>query len=206
MTKLIIADDHPLTLLGTETYLKNLGYQVAATYSNGIACLNGILTLQPEVAILDISMPGMSGLEILSLVRLRRLPVKIILQTMHKEVSVFYRAKENEVDGYILKEDAQNDLKLCLEKVKEGGKFLSPNLEGYFIIDKNPENAQMLEALTVKERKILELVKEYKSNREIAEFLFITEKTVEAHKRNISEKLKLPKGKNILLKWTLENL
>lgn len=206
MKKLIIADDHPLTLLGTETYLKNLGYHVAGSFSNGIACLNGILTQQPDIAIIDISMPGMSGLEILTLVRLRRLTVKIILQTMHKEISVFYRAKENDVDGYILKEDAQHDLKQCLDLVIKGEKFISPKLEGYFVIDNNPEKSNLLQSLTLKEKKILELVKEYKTNKEIADFLFITEKTVEAHKRNITEKLSLPKGKNVLLKWVIENM
>jgi len=199
MYKIILADDHPMTLMGTEAYLKSLKFNIVGAYANGISCLNGILTLHPDIAIIDVSMPGMNGLEILGIIKHKKLPIKIILQTMHKEISVFQRANEQDVDGYILKEDAQKDLKTCIQKVMSGGKYTSPNLEGFLLIDQNPKRTELLAKLSKQEVKIIELVAEFKTNKEIAEYLFIAEKTVETHKKNICHKLSLPKGKNLLL-------
>ena len=69
MYKIIVADDHPITLMGTEAFLNNLRHKIVGSYHNGISCLNGIVSLVPDIAIIDVSMPGMSGLEILSIVK-----------------------------------------------------------------------------------------------------------------------------------------
>lgn len=206
MYKIILADDHPITLLGTETFLNQSGFNVVGTFTNGIACLNGILAHLPEIAIIDVSMPGMSGLEVLANIKSKNINTKVILQTMHKEISVFKRAIENKADGYLLKDDALPNLKECIEWVLKGKSYISPILEEYFSLTEYDKPSGLKTQLTKQEIKIVELVTEYKSNKEIAEFLFISEKTVEAHKRNITEKLGLPKGKNVLLKWAKENL
>lgn len=206
MYKIIIADDHSMTLLGTETYLTNLKHKVAAKYDNGIACLNGILTMMPDIAIIDVSMPGMSGLEILSIVRFKKLPVKIILLTMHREISVYLSAKDSGCDGYVLKDFATKELDAAIKTIMLGSKYVSPELAQMLVVDENPNRDALLQVLTKTEIKVLELVAEFRSNKEIATFLFISEKTVEVHKRNIAEKLKLPKGKNVLLQWASMNL
>jgi two-component system nitrate/nitrite response regulator NarL len=206
MYKIIVADDHPITLMGTEAFLNNLRHKIVGSYHNGISCLNGIVSLVPDIAIIDVSMPGMSGLEILSIVKFKKFPTKIILLTMHKEMSVFWKANESDVDGYVLKDDAVNDLVPCIKAIMAGKKFISPSLDQNLIIDQNSESTNQLNLLTNTEKKVLELVANHKTNKDIGEFLFISEKTVESHKRNIVEKLKLPKGKNILLQWALANV
>jgi DNA-binding NarL/FixJ family response regulator len=150
-------------------------------------------------------MPGMSGLEILSIVKFKMLPTKVILLTMHRELSVYFKAKDSNCDGYVLKDNAELELGTCIQTIMRGQAYVSPILETNLIIDKNPEKQHIIDRLTQTERKVLELVANYKTNKEIAHFLFITEKTVESHKRNIVEKLKLPKGKNILLQWAIKN-
>jgi two-component system nitrate/nitrite response regulator NarL len=195
MYKIIVADDHPITLMGTEAFLNNLRHKIVGSYHNGISCLNGIVSLVPDIAIIDVSMPGMSGLEILSIVKFKKFPTKIILLTMHKEMSVFWKANESDVDGYVLKDDAVNDLVPCIKAIMAGKKFISPSLDQNLIIDQNSESTNQLNLLTNTEKKVLELVANHKTNKDIGEFLFISEKTVESHKRNIVEKLKLPKGK-----------
>ncbi len=206
MYKIIVADDHPITLMGTEAFLNNLRHKIVGSYHNGISCLNGIVSLVPDIAIIDVSMPGMSGLEILSIVKFKKFHTKIILLTMHKEMSVFWKANESDVDGYVLKDDAVNDLVPCIKAIMAGKKFISPSLDQNLIIDQNSESTNQLNLLTNTEKKVLELVANHKTNKDIGEFLFISEKTVESHKRNIVEKLKLPKGKNILLQWALANV
>ncbi|MEN9457601.1 MAG: hypothetical protein RL135_162 [Bacteroidota bacterium] len=206
MYKIIVADDHPITLMGTEAFLNNLRHKIIGSYHNGISCLNGIINLMPDIAIIDVSMPGMSGLEILSIVKFKRLPTKIILLTMHKEMSVLWKANESDVDGFVLKDNAVDDLGPCIKSIMLGKKFISPTLAQNLIIDESPESSNQINLLTNTEKKVLELVAYHKSNKEVGEFLFISEKTVESHKRNIVEKLKLPKGKNILLQWALANI
>lgn len=206
MYKIIVADDHPITLMGTEAFLYNLRHKIIGSYHNGISCLNGILNLMPDIAIIDVSMPGMSGMEILSIVKFKKLPTKIILLTMHKEMSVLWKANECDVDGFVLKDDAVKDLGPCIKSVMAGKKFFSPSLDQSLIIDESPDSENQLNLLTHTEKKVVELVAHHKSNKEVGEFLFISDKTVESHKRNIVEKLKLPKGKNVLLQWALANI
>jgi len=204
--KIIVADDHPITLMGTENFLTTLKHKVVGSYHNGVSCLNGIVNFLPDIAIIDVSMPGMSGLEVLSITKFKKLPTKIILLTMHREISIYKKALESEVDGFVLKENAQNELSDCIKLVMKDKKFVSPSLEHNLVIDRNPEIDSLLIQLTPTEKKVIELVADHKTNKEIANFLFISEKTVESHKANIVEKLKLPRGKNILLQWALKNI
>ncbi len=198
--RILIADDHPFTLMGTKGFVESLGYKVEDICSNGITAYNLINTHQPNIAILDINMPGMDGLEVLEKVYRQKLKTKVILLTMHKEMTVFKKANQFEVSGYILKENAQEELQLCLEAVKKGNQYISKNLENDLLIDNSSEN-DGLNKLTFTEKKILELIAQQKTSKQIAEMLFISEKTVEGHRSNIITKLELPKEKNVLLVW-----
>lgn len=203
--RILIADDHPFTLMGTKGFVESLGYKVEDICSNGITALNLINTHQPNIAILDINMPGIDGLEVLEKVYRQKLKTKIILLTMHKEMTVFKKANQFEVSGYILKENAQEELQLCLESVKKGNQYVSKNLENDLLIDNSSEN-DVLNRLTFTEKKILELIAQQKTSKQIAEMLFISEKTVEGHRTNIINKLELPKEKNVLLIWASKHL
>lgn len=201
---ILIADDHPFTLQGTKSFVESYGYKVSDTCSNGTAALNLIRLHHPDIAILDINMPGLDGLDVAKKVQEAKLKTKIILLTMHKEMTVYKKAKEYGIYGYILKEYAQTELQKCLDEVKIGNRYVSAFLEVDLIVDNSRLN-HALTALTLSERKIIELISQQKTSKQIAELLFLSEKTVEGHRTNIIEKLGLPKEKNTLLKWALQN-
>jgi DNA-binding NarL/FixJ family response regulator len=204
--RILIADDHPFMLMGTKGFVESLGYKVEDICSNGITAFNLISTHQPNIAILDINMPGMDGLEVLEKVFRQKLKTKVILLTMHKEMTVFKKASQLEVSGYVLKENAQEELQLCLEEVQKGNQYVSKNLENDLLIDNSSGYDDAINKLTFTEKKILELIAQQKTSKQIAEMLFISEKTVEGHRSNIIQKLELPKEKNVLLIWASKHL
>jgi DNA-binding NarL/FixJ family response regulator len=199
--KILIADDHPLTLMGTKGFIESLGYEVEDICSNGIMALNLIIAHKPPIAVLDINMPDMDGLEVLEKVFTQKLKTKVILLTMHKEMSVFNKANRYNLFGYILKEHAQEELEICLREVIKGNQYISKNLSSELTTDNHTEAKGGLEKLTFAEKKIVELIAQHKTSKRIAELLFISEKTVEGHRTNIIQKLGLPKEKNTLLVW-----
>lgn len=200
----LIADDHPFTLQGTRSFVEAYGYKVADTCSNGVAALNLIKLHHPDIAILDINMPGLDGLDVSLKVQESKLRTKIILLTMHKEMTIYKKAIEYGIYGYILKEHAQTELEKCLEEVSKGNRYVSTFLEDDLFADQSKGDGY-LSKLTLSERKIIELIAQLKTSKQIAGLLFLSEKTVEGHRSNIIEKLGLPKEKNILLKWVIRN-
>jgi two-component system nitrate/nitrite response regulator NarL len=201
--KILIADDHPFTLQGTKSFVESYGYTVQDTSSNGISALNLITLHRPDIAILDINMPGLDGLDVARKIQELRLKTKVILLTMHKEMTIFKKANEYGIYGYILKEHAQTELEKCLQEVTKGNKYISEFLEEDLITN-SKSNFGELTNLSLSERKILELVAQQKTSKQIAETLFLSEKTVEGHRSKIIEKLGLPKEKNTLLKWAMQ--
>ena len=199
--KILVADDHPLTLMGTKNFVESLGYEVDDVCSNGISAYNLMVSHRPAIAILDINMPGMDGLEVLEKVFTQKLKTKVILLTMHKEMSVFNKANQYGLSGYILKEYAQEELEICLESVKKGNQYVSKNLTNELTHNNENDTNSELNKLTFAEKKIVELIAQNKTSKQIAELLFIAEKTVEGHRTNIIQKLGLPKEKNTLLIW-----
>ena len=203
--RILIADDHPFTLFGTKNFLESFGYKIIDTCSNGINALNLIHLHQPNIAILDINMPGLDGLDVLKKIHESRLNTKVILLTMHKEMTIYKKATEYGVFGYILKEHAQTELEKCLHEARKGNRYVSEHLEEDLVKDQDSEN-NLLNKLSVSERKIVELIAQQKTSKQIAELLFLSEKTVEGHRSNIIEKLGLPKEKNTLLIWAMQNI
>lgn len=203
--KILIADDHPFTLQGTKSFVESYGYKVIDVCSNGISAFNSIQLHSPDIAILDINMPGLDGLDVAKKVQENRLKTKIVLLTMHKEMTIYKKATEYGIYGYILKEHAQTELKKCLQEVKKGNCYVSEFLENDLFVD-NKNNNDELSKLTLSERKIVELVAQQKTSKQIAELLFLSEKTVEGHRSNIIEKLGLPKEKNTLLIWAIQHI
>ena len=201
--KILIADDHPFTLQGTKSFVESYGYKVQDTCSNGISALNLIQLHQPDVAILDINMPGLDGLDVAKKVQQTKLKTKVVLLTMHKEMTIYKKANEYGIYGYILKEHAQTELEKCLIEVVKGNKYVSEFLEDD-LISISKSNLGEGVNLTLSERKILELIAQQKTSKQIAEVLFLSEKTIEGHRSKIIEKLGLPKEKNALLKWAMQ--
>lgn len=205
MKTIIIADDHSFTLEGTKAFVESRGFKVINTCNNGISAFNLIKVNKPHIAILDINMPGCDGLEVLQKVYEEKIDTKIILLTMHKEKSVYNKAIEYEVSGYILKEQAISELEKCLDAISNYKKYVNLDLYQELKFGLKSSNDQTNE-LTLSEKKILELVSQQKSTNEIADLLFISKRTVEGHRRNIIKKLGLSKEKYSLVIWAMQNL
>ncbi|WP_298392806.1 response regulator transcription factor [Flavobacterium sp.] len=203
--KILIADDHPFTLQGTKSFVESYGYKVIDTCSNGISAFNSITMHHPDIAILDVNMPGLDGLDVAKKVQESRLKTKVILLTMHKEMTIYKKATEYAIYGYILKEYAHTELEKCLAEVIKGKCYTSAHLNEDLILDASKEN-NSLSSLSLTERKVIELIAQQKTSKQIAELLFLSDRTVEGHRTNIIAKLGLPKEKNILLIWALQNL
>lgn len=201
--KVLLADDHPFTLQGTKSYIESIGHKVLDTCSNGVSALNLIKLHSPDVA--DINMPGLDGLDVAKKVFENKLKTKVILLTMHKEMTIYKNAKQYNIYGYILKEHASTELEKCLLALKNENRYVSEYLQDDLIVD-NQKDLKELTQLTLAERKIVSLIAAQKTSKQIAELLFLSEKTVEGHRTNIIEKLGLPKEKNTLLKWAIQHV
>jgi DNA-binding NarL/FixJ family response regulator len=201
----IIADDHPFTLHGTKSFVTEVGYTVVGLCTTGKKALEEIRSKRPDIAILDISMPEMDGISVLERVFNLGIPTKIILLTMHKELSLYRKASEYNAFGYLLKEHAVSELKNCLKAVADGTRYLSESLRAELIPDTNQNYESEIQKLSFAERKVIDLVAQNKTSKEIGELLFISDKTVENHRSSIIRKLNLPKEKNALLTWAIQN-
>ena len=198
----IIADDHPLLLKGLEDLLIENDIEVLATANNGNEAFSKIEEFHPQLAILDMEMPYKTGLEIAEACKKLKIPTKIILLTLHKELYLFHQAKELNLSGYLLKEFALTELSKAIETVLNGNQFFSEKLfenQESDIADLHQTN------LTPSEQKILRLIAEGLSSKEIADKLFIAERTVDKHRSNVIAKLKLEKKHNSLLLWAQKN-
>lgn len=181
--------------------------KVVAEAQNGEEALSLIEQHSPEVAIIDVNMPGKSGLDILKELKQKNAPVKVIINTAFKDESLLKSALSLGAKGFILKENALTEIGHCLDKVLSGGRYISSELTE-LMISGNEEAAGViftgLASLTLSERKILKYVSQGKSTKEIAAELFLSYRTVENHRNNICKKLGITGG-NALLKFALDN-
>jgi len=198
----IIADDHPLLLKGLNDFLKENEIDVVATASDGKDALGKIMRLRPQLAILDLEMPFLTGLDIAAECRNQKIETKIILLTLHKELYLYHQAKELNLSGYILKEFALGELITGIETVIQGDNFFSDKI--FENKESNNLNSDQTQ-LTPSEKKILRLIAEGLSSKKIADKLFIAERTVDKHRSNMISKLKLEKKHNSLLIWAQKN-
>jgi DNA-binding NarL/FixJ family response regulator len=192
-------------LHGTQSLLESKGHQVAATCSNGIEAYNKIMSLQPSIAVLDINMPGLNGIEIMEKLQPHKVRTKIILLTMQSESSIFNRAVALGAKGYLLKEFAMDEIEKCVRAVDAGDTYFSSQLTDKLTMSRQNGPISGMDQLSFAEKKILQLVAQQKSSREIATILFISEKTVESHRSHIIKKLNIPPAKNALLMWAISN-
>lgn len=206
---LLLADDHPLFRKGLRDAIEGFGrYEILGEAKDGEAALTMIEQLKPRIALLDIDMPKMTGLQVAREVIRKRIETDLIVLTMHEDREIFETAMQIGVMGYILKDSAVEDILQCIETILAGRTYVSPTLTHHLVV-KRGKSAQGLEAklglsnLTATERKILNLIARSRSTKQIAEELFISPKTVAAHRSNICVKLGL-RGTNALLKFALE--
>lgn len=198
---IIIADDHPLILKGLQDFLTEKGHNVIEGASDGKEALKLILKHEPDIAVLDIRMPFLTGLEIAAKLKTQELSTKVVLITFEKDGSLFNKAKELNVHGYILKEFALAEIENCLNALENDESYFSPSLKDFITEDTTLE----LQKLSVTERKIIKLIAQNKTTKEIGETLFVSYRTVEKHRSNIIKKLDLDHQQNSLLIWAKEN-
>ncbi len=199
---IIIADDHPLVLKGLQDFLVEKKFNILASAKNGKEALTLIKAHVPDIAILDITMPFYTGLEIAQICKKDKLPTKIIFITLEKDENIYNQAKALDAFGYVLKEFALEEIENCIESVLKDKPYFSPELLEFLELNEAPEN---LELLTNHEKNIVSLISKNKTGVEIAELLCISSRTVEKHKSNIIKKLKLESKQNSLLIWAKEN-
>jgi len=207
--EIVIADDHSLVRKGLRQVLESQSHFQIAEAENGEEALYLIKEIKPLIAILDVEMPKLSGFDVAKRVKEESLDVKLIFLTMFKEESVFNKAMDAGVKGYVLKENTVSEIFQCVKSVSEGNYYLSPSISDFLIRRNtrslNPEsNKSGINLLTQSEKNILKLLAKMKTNQEIADDLKISIKTVHNHRNNICEKLGL-RGIHSLLKFAVEN-
>jgi len=200
---IIIADDHPLVLKGLQDFLIEKEFNLLASAKNGKEALALIKAHTPDVAILDIKMPFLTGLQIAEKCKAENLPTKIILITFEKDERTYKNAKAIGVYGYVLKEFALEEIENCIASVVDDKPYFSPELIAYLKVNNPPEK---LSALTKAETNILKLIGDNKTATEIANELFISVRTVEKHKNHIRTKLALDSKSASLYLFAKENL
>lgn len=184
MIRLLFADDHQMFRQGLHRLLQDSDtIEIVAECAGGVEALSRIRELQPDVAVLDLSMPDMGGLEVLAAVRAEANPVPVIILTMHEDPIWSRRAIAAGVNGFVLKDDAFTELIKAVYTVLEGKQYLSGKVAEQEPQDENP--------LTARELQVLRLICRGNSNRKIAEALEISMKTVDSHRTSIMKKLKL---------------
>ena len=205
-TSIIIADDHPLMLRGLNDFLKSKAYNIIGSASDGQEAYNLIIKLKPEIAILDIRMPFMTGLEVAEECHKNDLKTKIILITFDKGEALYDKAKELNVYGYILKEFAIEEIEKCIEKVKIGNPYFSDEIAKYLTESIPLAKPADIKILTKSELKILKLIANNKTSQDIADMLKISIRTVTTHRSNIVHKLKLENRPSSLFLWASKNI
>ena len=209
---ILIADDHPMIRDSLRNAIEsNTEWEVAGEAQDGEAALELINKLQPAIAILDISMPVRNGFEVVSALRQKKVQTQVIFLTMHRNEDFFQRALDLDVRGYVLKDSAVIDVVSAIKAVSRGEHYTSPALTSYLIRKRSggssaasSEQGLGLHSLSPTERRVLELIAEYKTSRDIAEELNTSPRTVETHRTNICQKLGLH-GRHALMKFALEN-
>ncbi len=204
--KLIIADDHHIFRKGILSIVsENDGIEITGEAANGDDALKLIEERKPDIAILDIDMPGLSGLDVARKVKSEKLPVKIVILTIHKDKEYFDEALELDIKAYVLKESIANDLIDCIKRVAAGEYYISSAISGY-LVEKNKTNSNQseLDKLTNAEKEILKLIAQNKTSAQIADELFRSVRTIENHRNNICSKLGL-KGPHALLLYAIQH-
>lgn len=210
LTTVLIADDHPVFRRGLRMIISSdARFQVLEEAADGAQALARIRELQPSIAVLDVNMPQQNGIEVARAIQQHNLPTRVVFLTMQHDEATFNTALDLGADGFLLKESAVEEILTCLNAVAAGGKFVSPQLSA-FLVNRGSrtralqEQKPALADLTSAEMRVLRLIANQKTTREIAELLFISPRTVERHRENICAKLEL-RGSNALLKFALDN-
>jgi DNA-binding NarL/FixJ family response regulator len=207
--QVLLADDHNILRHGLKLLLElQPGIEVVGEARTGIEAVDMALTLKPAVVVMDISMPGMDGLEACRRIREQAPSIQVLILTMHDSEEYFLQSLRAGAAGYVVKKAAPADLHMAIQAIAHGGVFLYPGLAKSLVRSyveqfstapatqsgqaaASPTIAEELQRLTPREMEVLKLVAEGHTNQEIADMLVLSIKTVQAHRANVMEKLEL---------------
>ena len=207
---ILIADDHPVMRSGIKSVLEPESYlKVTAEAADGEEAYKYLKENNFDIVTLDVEMPKINGLTIARKITEEKIPVKIIFLTMYKDENTFNQAMDIGAMGYILKENAVENIVECIKTVVEDKHYISPVISQYLInrerkIKNMADVSPTINNLTKTERLILRLIAENKTTKQISAELYVSYKTVENHRSNISKKLNLS-GTHSLVKFAISN-
>jgi two-component system, NarL family, response regulator NreC len=194
--RIVLADDHVLVRQGLKSLLEREGFQVVAEASDGQEALGHVESLQPDFAVMDISMPTLNGLNAAREMRRSSPKTKTILLTQHDEGQYLREALEAGAQGYVLKNQVASDLLLAIRQVSRGEVYRSPGV----VMEAYPSKSEKSRnPLTSRQRQVLRLVAEGKSTKDVASLLGISVKTAECHRTRLMQKLDVHETASLVL-------
>jgi DNA-binding NarL/FixJ family response regulator len=207
--KILIADDHPIFRSGLKSVIeKEADFNIVAEAADGAAALELIKQHQPDVAVLDLDMPEKDGFTVARELQNSRIPVNIVILTMHKDEMHFNQAIDLGVRGYIIKDSAAAEVVGCIRTVFSGKEYFSPTLSSFLLNRVRRVASSIHQAgigdLTPTERRVLYFLAQLKTSREIADQLGVSPRTIENHRARICSKLEL-QGSHALTRFALQH-
>jgi DNA-binding NarL/FixJ family response regulator len=198
--RVVLADDHVFVRDGIKSLLENeVNIEVVGEATDGIEALKVVETTRPDLLILDIRMPNMTGIEVVEKLRSQNYPVKIVMLSMHESEEYVLKSIKTGADGYLLKGSSKEEFLKAVYTVANGGKYFSGDISSILIGQlgnpissmetKKTSEEELL--ITKREKEILTLLLAGKGNKEIAEALDISKRTAEVHRFNLMKKLKV---------------
>lgn len=195
MQRILIVDDHTLFRAGIRALLAhNPGIEVVGEADDGRDAIRDVGQLAPHLVLMDLSMPGMNGIEAITEIKRRYPDVRVLVMTLHKTEDYIHASLKAGADGYVLKDATQEEFRVAIRSVLLGKTYLSIDVSskvvtGYLGGGKSSGATSIYDSLTHREREVLKLVAEGKANKNIAEFLNLSVKTIEKHRSNLMSKL-----------------
>jgi len=205
MIRILLADDHTVVRKGLRLVLEEQAdFEVVGEAGDGREAVALAADLDPDVAVLDITMPNLNGIEAARQIKAKRPETSIVVLSMHSDESFVLRALKAGARGYVLKDAREAELVSAIRLVQEGKSFFSPAVSRLLVEDyvrqlESRDIEDSYELLTLREREILQLIAEGKSNKDIANLLMLSLYTVETHRSNILEKLNLHSVPELIL-------
>jgi DNA-binding NarL/FixJ family response regulator len=209
--RITLADDHVLLRQGLRRIVEESSeLEVVGEAGDGVELIQLLNKSATDMVVLDISMPKLRGIEAVCEIKSQHPGVKVLILTMHRDKEYLYQSLASGADGYLLKEDADTELFSAISRIREGALYTSPSLSKELAAYRRLEgrgdagHSREDECLSTREREVLKLIAEGKSSREIAEILYISVRTVDHHRANVMDKLKLRRTAD-LVKYAIQN-
>ena len=193
--RILIVDDHTLLRAGLRALLlQDVGFEVVGEAENGRDAIRAVGQLTPDLVLMDLTMPGMTGIEAITEIKRRYPEVRVLVMTLHTAEDYIHASLKAGADGYILKDATHEEFRIAMRSVLLGKTYLSMDVSakvvtGYLGGGKNSGSSSIYDSLTHREREVLKLVAEGKTNKIMADYLHLSVKTVEKHRSNLMSKI-----------------